>query len=244
MRHQGQGRCAAALMVMVPIPVRLAVGRHGRRAEQGGGGRVSETGWRIWTQRGQEENLLVARFRSYMVAAAAVRSTDGICIGAIASSSLPKRLELRLQPVDRMPHSSGASSHMEMSYPLNRQQFQAVSALASHQRYRHFIGRVSDWQLVWGLRNEGGWVTALYSNGNPVAPFWPHPDYAIACAVGEWAGNAPASIDIHHFLSRWLPGMEKDGMLAAVFPTPAMQGVFVSPRQLQSDIEEELSCME
>jgi len=31
---------------------------------------------------------------------------------------------------------------MEKFYPLNRQQFQAVSALASHQRYRHFIGRV------------------------------------------------------------------------------------------------------
>ena len=35
--------------------------------------------------------------------------------------------------------------------------------------------------------------------------------------------------------------MEKDGMLAAVFPTPTMQGVIVSPRQLQRDIEEELS---
>lgn len=133
---------------------------------------------------------------------------------------------------------------MEKSYPLTRQQFQAVSALPSLQRYRHFIGRVSDWQLVWGLRNEGGWVTASDSNGNSVAPFWPHPDYAIACAVGEWAGNSPASIDVHHFLSRWLPGMEKDGMLAAVFPTPTMQGIVVSPRQLQRDIEEELSCLE
>ncbi len=167
----------------------------------------------------------------------------GICIGAIANSSLLVRLALRLQPDDRMLHSSRASSHMEKSYPLNRQQFQAVSALASHQRYRHFIGRVSDWQFVWGLSNEGGWVTASNSNGNPVSPFWPHPDYAIACAVGEWAGNSPESIDIQHFLSRWLPGMRKDGMLVAVFPTPTMQGIVVSPHQLQSDIEEELSCL-
>lgn len=244
MRHQGLGGCGAASMVMVPIPVRLAVGRHKRRAEQGGSGRVAESVRRIWTQCCQEDDLLAVRFRPPMVAAATVRSTAGICIGAVANSSLLERLALRLQPGDRMPHSSSASSQMEKSYPLNRQQFQAVSALASHQRYRHFIGRVSDWQLVWGLRNEGGWVTASDSNGNPVAPFWPHPDYAIACAVGEWAGNSPASIDVHHFLSRWLPGMEKDGMLAAVFPTPAMQGIVVSPRQLQSDIEEELSCME
>lgn len=244
MRYQGQNGCCVAVMVMVPIPVRLAFGQHERVAEQGGSGRVAETWRRIWTQRGQEENLLAARFRLSMVAAAAVRSTAGICIGAIANSSLLKRLAPRLQPGDRMPHSSSASSHMEKSYPLNRQQFQAVSALASHQRYRHFIGRVSDWQLVWGLRNEGGWVTASDSNANPVAPFWPHPDYAIACAVGEWAGNSPASIDVHHFLSRWLPGMEKDGMLAAVFPTLAMQGLVVSPHQLQRDIEEELSCME
>jgi hypothetical protein len=35
----------------------------------------------------------------------------------------------------------------------------------------------------------------------------------------------------------------KDGMLVAVFPTPTMQGIVVSPHQLQSDIEEELSCL-
>ncbi|MEX8193887.1 DUF2750 domain-containing protein [Comamonas guangdongensis] len=133
---------------------------------------------------------------------------------------------------------------MENSYSLNRQQFQAVSALAGHQRYRHFIGRVSDWQFVWGLRNEDGWVTASDSNGNLVSPFWPHPDYAIVCADGEWAGNSPASIEVRHFLSRWLPGMEKDGLLAAVFPTPTIQGVVVSPRQLKKDIEEELSRLE
>ncbi|MDR3003753.1 MAG: DUF2750 domain-containing protein [Acidovorax sp.] len=133
---------------------------------------------------------------------------------------------------------------MEKSYSLHRQQFQAVSALASHQRYRHFIARVSDWQHVWGLKHEDGWVTASDNNGNLASPFWPHPDYAMACTGREWAGNSPASIEVHHFLNRWLPGMEKDGLLVAVFPTPTMQGAVVAPRQLQRDIEEELSRLE
>lgn len=77
MRHRGQDRCTAALMVMVR---NRSVGRHERRAEQGGGGWVAETGRRIWTQCGQEENLLAARFRPFMVAAA-VRSAAGTCSG-------------------------------------------------------------------------------------------------------------------------------------------------------------------
>lgn len=44
MRYQGQNGCCVAVMVMVPIPVRLAFGQHERVAEQGGGGRVAETG--------------------------------------------------------------------------------------------------------------------------------------------------------------------------------------------------------
>jgi len=95
MRHKWQDGCGAAVMVTALISVRLAFGHHERAAEQGGGG-VAEVGRRISIQRGQEENLLATRFRPSMVAAVAVRSTTGICIGAIASSSLPERLELRL----------------------------------------------------------------------------------------------------------------------------------------------------
>lgn len=133
---------------------------------------------------------------------------------------------------------------MSRSHSLNAKQFAAVSALSGPQRYQHFVGRVADWQCVWSLRDQDGWVSAADDDGNLVYPFWPHPDYAEACSIGNWAGSSPDCIEIHQFLDRWLPGMSKDGVSVAVFPTALVQGVVVPPLQLQQAIQDELSRIE
>ena len=133
---------------------------------------------------------------------------------------------------------------MAAGYPLNPMQFKAVSALAGPGRFRHFVGRVADWQQVWSLKEESGWVSAADDQGNIIFPVWPHPDYAAACAVGHWSGSSPTSIEVHEFLERWLPGLDKDGLAVAVFPTPTKGGVIMPAYQLQRAIQDELSGLE
>ena len=133
---------------------------------------------------------------------------------------------------------------MEKSYQLNPQQETAVLALSGPARYQHFVSRVTDWALVWGLKDSTGWVFSADDQGNSCFPVWPHADYAAACATGNWAGNQPTSIEVHEFLERWLPGMMQDGVLVAVFPTATMQGVVVSPPQLVQAIKDALSAVE
>lgn len=133
---------------------------------------------------------------------------------------------------------------MPDTYALSAQQFSAVSALAGPERYKHFVGRVADWQSVWGLRNESGWVAAGDENGNSGFPVWPHPDYALVCAIGDWSSNSPSPIEVHEFVERWLPNMTAQGVLVAVFPTPSMRGVLVPAAELQEHIQQELSQIE
>ena len=133
---------------------------------------------------------------------------------------------------------------MPSPYTLSPQQFAAVSKLPGPDRYRHFVSRVADWQSVWGLRNEGGWVAAGDESGTPAFPVWPHPDYAAACALGEWSGNFPAAIEVHDFIDSWLPDMAAEGVLVAVFPTPMLRGAIVPAAQLQAHIHDELSRIE
>ena len=133
---------------------------------------------------------------------------------------------------------------MPESYALPPQQFEAVSALPGPARYKHFVSRVADWQYVWGLRNESGWVAAGDDIGNSGFPVWPHPDYATACASGEWGGNVPTPIEVHEFIDNWLPNMADKGVLVAVFPTPLLRGVMVTAVQLQDHIHAELSQIE
>ncbi|HZW14029.1 MAG TPA: DUF2750 domain-containing protein [Noviherbaspirillum sp.] len=133
---------------------------------------------------------------------------------------------------------------MNESYRLTEKEFDSVTQLDGPARFKHFVSRVADWQKVWGLRSDSGWVSVGYDDGNSGFPVWPHPQYAAACATGEWAENRPASIDVHEFVESWLLNMTDDGVKVAVFPTPKMRGVFVEARGLQRMLQDELEQYE
>lgn len=133
---------------------------------------------------------------------------------------------------------------MAKTYTLLSEQFLAVSTLAGPMRYKHFVSRVVDWENVWGLRNESGWVSAGDDAGNPGFPVWPHPDYALACATGDWEGNLPGPIDVHDFVENWLPEMVADGVFIAVFPTLEMRGVLITAAEIQRHLQNGLAQYE
>lgn len=130
---------------------------------------------------------------------------------------------------------------MDTPYALTPQQHDAVASLDGPLRYEHFIKRVADTQLVYGLRTGDGWVSACGDDGAEALPLWPHPDYAMACATGEWEGSTPAEIDVYDFADDWLPAMAERGIGAVVFPTAAMRGVPVDSLQLAADLKAELA---
>ena len=133
---------------------------------------------------------------------------------------------------------------MTNTYALSPKEFQSVSALEAKERFTHFVKRVADWELVWGLRNESGWVAAGDNENNSGFPVWPHPEYAAACATNEWADASPQSIDVRTFMESWLPNMAADCILLAVFPTPNLHGVMVSAPELLAALEQELANYE
>lgn len=63
-------------------------------------------------------------------------------------------------------------------------------------------------------------------------------------ASGPWAGYEPRSIGLAGWSDRWLLGMQADGKLVAVFPTPADQGVVATPDRIKSDLDEEVAQYE
>jgi Protein of unknown function (DUF2750) len=130
---------------------------------------------------------------------------------------------------------------MKKTYLLNHEQFLAVSQLGGSMRCKHFFSKVTDWENVWGLRNEDGWVAACDNEGNQGFPVWPHPDYASVCATGDWTGNSPYPIDVKDFVENWLLEFDKNGVMVFVFPTPEMQGVPMRALELQRELRIYLS---
>jgi hypothetical protein len=125
-----------------------------------------------------------------------------------------------------------------LPYAINQQQIDSVLSLAAAERYGHFIRRVADWEELWGLKTQQGWVTVGSSGGDKCLPFWPHPKYAELSATSEWRDAVPERIELSQFMG-WLPRIEEDGYFVAVFPTPSAGGVVVKPSELQAHLSEE-----
>lgn len=87
--------------------------------------------------------------------------------------------------------------------------------LEPQARYDYFIRKVADFEVVWGLF-DNGWVTA--ESGKITAiPFWPDKVFATLCASAEWKGSTAKSIELNDFLIRWLPEMQVGGRACQVF---------------------------
>lgn len=131
-----------------------------------------------------------------------------------------------------------------MSWTPNEVEMEAVLSMEASERYRHWIKKVADQGAVWSLWKEGGWALAGDDSGRELVPAWPHSRYAILCAAEAWAGFEPQAIALDVWLDHWLPGIERDRRLVAVFPTPNDQGLVIEPRRLEQDLRLELANYE
>ncbi len=131
-----------------------------------------------------------------------------------------------------------------MTYTMNPQQFESVTKLSGQKRYEHFIGKVGDWEEMWSLINEEGFVSINDDHGNICMPFWPHEEYAKAMATKNWGECLAEKIKLADFLEKWLPRLEQEGLSIAVFPTANSKGVILSPSRLKQDLELEIEQYE
>ncbi|WP_373231378.1 DUF2750 domain-containing protein [Cohnella sp.] len=122
---------------------------------------------------------------------------------------------------------------------MNRKEFEAVLKQPPNIRYEYFIKKVSDYEEIWGLYDDG-WATADDGEGNKCIPFFPNQEFAQNCAVEEWSGFKPESIDLYEFIEEWLSGMKEDKLKVSIFPNnsdTAIVEVDILLRDLHTELE-------
>lgn len=132
----------------------------------------------------------------------------------------------------------------KVTWNPNSKEIEAVLRLSGVERYMHFIKKVADYEEIWSLWEAGGWAMASDDYGRELVPVWPHPKYAEKCAQGNWQLSVPRSIELDAWMERWIPGIERDRRLIAVFPLANDKGVVVDPARLAADLNEELTNYE
>ena len=65
-----------------------------------------------------------------------------------------------------------------MPYVMNEKQFESVQSLDSNDRFQHFVSIVADWEQLWTVKSDEGWLVPVAPEGFEYFPVWPHPEYA------------------------------------------------------------------
>jgi hypothetical protein len=143
----------------------------------------------------------------------------------------------RLDVIFSRNGTSGKRRWLDLTYKLNDKQFDLVWHLPIEKRYEHLVKRVSDWRELWSLQDsEQRWVLAADDQGRELFPIWPHPRYAEALAVDNWAGSVPARISLQEWLAKFTPALREDQRLVAVFPTDDPAGAAIEPESFAADM--------
>jgi hypothetical protein len=94
-----------------------------------------------------------------------------------------------------------------------------------------FVAAVVASSVVWGLYGKT-WARSDAAGGREALPLWSDPVAAARCIGGAWTGFAPRAIELPAFREQWLTGMDEDGIVAVLTPTPDHAGTIVTPVEL------------
>ncbi len=90
----------------------------------------------------------------------------------------------------------------------------SVAAAQADAFYREFLTN----DVVFTVRDEGGYPAPITSSGNRAQPFWSKRSRAqqVIETVPAYASFEIVEIDGDTWRHRWLPGLERDGLLVGL----------------------------
>ncbi|MCG6269674.1 DUF2750 domain-containing protein [Vibrio furnissii] len=97
-----------------------------------------------------------------------------------------------------------------------------------------FIKESQENNLIWGLRNEEGWLSCESTEfeESEVMPFWSSKEDAQFHNVEEWADFEVLEIPLDIFVEDWLITLDEDGVLVGINWNANLDGKELEPSEL------------
>lgn len=97
-----------------------------------------------------------------------------------------------------------------------------------------FVSESTQNQLVWGLKNEDGWLScdSTEFEESEVMPFWSNKADAETHNVEEWADFEVLEIPLDIFVEDWLLTLAEDGVLIGTNWNAKLEGKELEPADL------------
>jgi len=131
-----------------------------------------------------------------------------------------------------------------MPYRMNAQQFENVLALSSEDRFIHFIGKVADWQELWGITIDDNWMIPKKPDGPNYIPVWPHPEYAEKVSNDRYPESKTKKLEVVDFIENWIPIFDENNVTIAIFPDREWVFWAMKPNELGQSLNDEIAQYE
>lgn len=98
-----------------------------------------------------------------------------------------------------------------------------------------FVTEALDALKVWGIRDSAGFPTSTNASGEIAMPFWSSEARAkrVVETVNAYKDFEPVPIELTAFAEKWLPGLEKDGLLCGLnWSGERATGYDIAPRDV------------
>ncbi len=128
-----------------------------------------------------------------------------------------------------------------MPYKMNDKQYEAVLALDSFKRFDHFISKVADWEQLWGVKSDEGWLVPVAPEDFEYFPLWPHHEYAQKIVDENFPEHKAVEISLEDLIGHWLPLFAEDKVKVAVFPNQDWTFWCIEPEELKEELLNEMA---
>ena len=132
-----------------------------------------------------------------------------------------------------------------MPYKMHPKQYENVLSLSSRDRYLHFVGKVADWEKLWGLYEvNDGWLLRTSPDNTKYISVWPHPAYANEISKEYYPNYKEKVINIQEFMDDFLPKLKEENIKVGVFPDLNGSCIIIDAIELLEDLRGECDLYE
>lgn len=123
---------------------------------------------------------------------------------------------------------------------ITEQEKKAVSALPSFERYKYFIKRLADTEIMYSLISpRGDWAISEVETAK-LFPLWSAREFASQCRILGWSEFDIKEISLEIFEDELIDFIESEGFLLNIFPVDENTGFIVDLDEFAKDLSDEM----
>ena len=122
---------------------------------------------------------------------------------------------------------------------MHIKEIEKVSLLEPFDRYKYFLKKVADSELLYILEKDSSYAVSSLDN-NYLFPIWSAKEFAELCKINGWEDFSISEITLEDFENEIIDVISNKNYLINVFPVLEKTGYVVSLDEFARDLSDEL----